>query len=311
MNVFRGGRCPVVLPQVPCCPAALCSLTQTVRRVQGAGGLSPFLALFLWMSLSSARAQDARAIMNKMDAAYQHADSYIGRANVDDSIIYNGAPIRSENVAVEIKARRPNKLFLNFSTRRGSRQVFSDGFNFTVYDPSPNRFSTVRTAPTFAALMPILQLQAEVVATYDPLYFLSHGSIPPEIGALQVSNGTYDGQPVYRVTGVVHEAARQSLSATGSIVKEPARNNNWTWWIDKKTYLLHKIEMTAAGKKMNASEVRAKTTANKIISVTVFLRHTVVSAGTTPAPADDAFVFHPPSSAQERQPRTAILNRKK
>ncbi|HZO90614.1 MAG TPA: DUF2092 domain-containing protein [Chthonomonadaceae bacterium] len=262
------------------------------------------------LSAAPAKAQNARALLQKCVAAYQSLQSYTGSANVEVSYLYNGRPIQTQAMKVEMQVKRPNKLLLNFSSPAGSRLIVSDGANFTVYLPGVRQYNRYPTAPTLEAmLLPLLFARAGVQAGLDPLYFLSKNRLPDALGSLQLkASTTYNNKPVYVVTGVTHTKKVTLRDKKGRQAVLPPSTEYWTWWINKRTFLLEKIEAQNRDIRMNVPVRQGNKIMMRQYPVVRRLRHTVLLVTANPPLADKVFAFVPPKDATERKTVQELLH---
>ena len=266
-------------------------------------------ALALFVGTGSAQAQDARSILAKMMQLYQALNSYSGQANVDTMMIaQNGQTIKHIGLSSVMKLQKPNKIFLYFQTPVGSRNIYCDGVNFSVYDSTPNQFLTVPAPSDTVGLLKMLLARADVAAGLDPLFFLTQKNLPKELSSLKVkASATYNGHPVYIITGTTN-ATPVVFKSGNTTTTVPT--SYWTWWIDRTSSLLYKIETMTPNivKPVSFGSGASRTVKN--VKGTLVLRHTVSELKPDANIAPSEFVFKAPKSATRKQSAQDLLNNK-
>ncbi len=229
---------------------------------------------------------DGREVLEKSFSTYLRMTSYYGRANTDSLLLdSNGHAIHEIGTSVEIKYKRPNKLFLHFMTPVGSRIVWSNAADLGVYDPGTNKYSIARTAPNLAAMLPLLFRRASITASFDPLYALSRNGLPSQLTHIELKSlSTYNGHPVYVVTGEL----------TGG------KTIHWTWCIDRNSLLLYKIEQVSTPFEQEYAYKQGGQVKHGHRMVRVKLRTVVAEARPNTPIEDAAFDYKVPAGATER-----------
>jgi outer membrane lipoprotein-sorting protein len=265
--------------------------------------------VLLLSGLGTAKAQDGRTILLKTLKMYQSFQSYQGQANVDTLMIdENGTTIKHIGSSTVMKLQRPNKIYIFFQTPIGSRSIYSDGANFSVYDPTPNRYLTVPTARDMDGLLQLLLARADVAAGLDPLYFLTEKNLPKELSDVKVKTSTtYNGHPVYIITG--------TTNATPVVIKSGKTTTTiptsyWTWWIDRTSSLLYKVETTTPHIIKPVSFGSGTSRVVKNIKGTLVLRHTVSELKPDANLQPNEFVFVQPKTAVRKVTAQDILTNK-
>jgi hypothetical protein len=245
--------------------------------------------------------QDGIALLSKVMSAYQKLSSYAGEANVDTILLGpKGEIIKQVGSSSVMKYVKPNKLRLNFSTSAGTRTIWSDGTTLWVYDGMPNLYTVGPSAPTLTAMLPLLLVRADVAAGMDPLFFLSQNTMPTELINVKLKGtGVFNGHQVYIVTGVTNIKPKVIRMLDGRQLTVPT--SYWTWWIDRRTFLLHKIETaTPHVTKQLMVKVGNREVPRTIVG-TMLLRHTVSSSKPNTPLAPNEFVFRAPPSSMEKK----------
>lgn len=263
----------------------------------------------LFAGIGTAQAQDARAIMLKTLQMYQSLSSYSGQANVDTMMLsQSGQTIKHIGSSAVMKLQRPNKIYLYFQTPIGSRKIYSDGANFSVFDATPNQYLTIPAPSDMPGLLKMLLAKADVAAGLDPLYFLTQKNLPKELSNLKVKGATtYNGHPVYIITGTTN-ATPVVVKTAKTITTIPT--SYWTWWIDRTSSLLYKIETRTPNivKPVSFGSGAARTVKN--VQGTLLLLHTVSELKPDANVAASEFAFTPPRGSTRKQSAQDILNNK-
>ncbi len=259
-----------------------------------------FAVLALLSGIRTAQAQDGRAILLKTLKMYQSLTSYSGEANVDTLMVDDkGQTVKHIGSSSVMKFQRPNKIYIFFQTPIGSRRIYSDGANFSVYDPTPNQYLTQPTAPDTDGLLKMLLAKADVAAGLDPLFFLTEKALPKELVDVKVkASTTYNGHPVYIITGTTNVVP--IVTKTGNTVTT-IPTSHWSWWIDRTSALLYKIETVTPNIVKPVSFGTGPARVVKYIKGTLILRHTVSELKPDANVQPKEFVFD--------RPKTAILKR--
>ncbi len=253
--------------------------------------------------------QSGTAILLKTIQSYQSLNSYVGQANVDTLMLNTtGQTVKHIGSSSVMKLQRPNKLSLFFQTPIGSRRIYSDGKDFTVYDATPNQYMSVPTAGNVTGLLKLLLTNADVAAGLDPLFFLSQTALPRELTGIKLKGpGTYNGHPVYIVTGVTNATPVVVKNAKGTMT---IPTSYWTWWIDRSSYLLYKVETMTPNivKPVSFGSGASRTVQN--IKGTLVLRHTITELKPDADIPAEEFVFKPLPNTTRRQTTQEVLNKK-
>lgn len=280
-------------------------------RTRFGAGRPLVLALLLTLTAlfvggGSAQAQDGKAILLKMVKMYQAFNSYSGQANVDTMMLDpQGRTIKHIGSSSVMKFQRPNKIYLYFQTPIGSRSIYCDGKTFNVYDASVNQYLSVPAPGDTPGLLNILLARGDVAAGLDPLYFLTQGVLPKALSNVKVAGTTmYNGHPVYIVTG--------TTNATAVVVKQGNTTTTippsyWTWWIDRNSSLLYKVETKTPNIIKPISFGTGPKRQIKNVKGTLFLRHTVSDLKPDANLRPDEFVFTVPKGAQQKRTAADVL----
>ena len=259
------------------------------------------------------QAQDGKAVLQKMVKAYQTLDSYDGSATVDVKVIgnqgaYKGKNLQSQSLYAILKFKKPNRLMLEMKAPSGSRSVFCDGKDFYVYDTLNNQYTRDPAPANTRELGLMLLRRAGIVAALDPLFFLTETTLPRELSSLKMA-GTQkvNGHDTIKVTGVTQVAKLVRTLPDGRKVTLPAASRSWTWWIDKQTYLLHRVEGRDANFKVGIPLRQGKKVVLQPITATNISRHNVASATPNGASDEKVFVFQKPAKATEKKALGELL----
>ena len=265
------------------------------------------LTLFaLLLGTQKAQAQDGRTVLMKTAQTYQQFTSYSGQANVDTMMMdAKGVAIKHIGSSSVMKLVKPNKIYIFFQTPIGSRSIYSDGTNFSVYDATPNQYLTIPAPTTLNGLLKTLLTRADVAAQLDPLYFLTQAALPKDLSNLKIKTSTtYNGHPVYVVTG--------TTNATPIVVKKGNTTTTiptsyWTWWIDRSNSLLYKIETSTPNIVKPVSFGTGVTREVRNIKGTLLVRHTVTDLKPDANINQQEFVFAQPKTATRKQTIQDVL----
>jgi len=267
------------------------------------------IALFAGIGAVQAQETDGRALLLKTLALYQKFNSYSGQANVDTIMVdATGQTIKHIGSSSVMKLQRPNKIYIFFQTPIGSRSIYSDGANFSVYDPTPNQYLTVPTAPNTDGLLQLLLTRADVAAGLDPLYFLTQKTLPKELVDVKVkASTTFNGHPVYVITGTTN--VKPVVMKSGNTITT-IPTSYWTWWIDRTSSLLYKVETRTPNiiKPVSFGNGAARTVKN--VKGTLVMRHTVTEVKPDANLKPDEFVFIKPKTATPKMTAQELLNKK-
>jgi outer membrane lipoprotein-sorting protein len=265
------------------------------------------LILLTFMGLLSgirtAQAQDGRSILLKTLHFYQSFHSYLGQSNVDTLMIdTSGQVVRHVGSSSIMKMQRPNKIYLFLQNSTGSRRVYSDGAHFSVYEATPNQYITVPMTGKDRELLTLLREQGKVITGFDALFFLTETSLPKELNSLRLKgSATFNGHPVYVVTGTTTAAPTAGKRGT------PGATSNWTWWIDRKSYLLYKVETVTPNIVKQVSFGSGVQQVMKDVKGTMIMRYTVSAIKPDAGIAPSDFVFTPPKTAMRKRTVEEVL----
>jgi len=260
--------------------------------------------------IRAAQAEDGRAILLKAIRLYHTFHSYKGQANVDTLMIgTDGKVIKHVGSSSTMKFQRPNKISLFIQNPAGSRAVYGDGSNFSVFEASTNQYSTVPMSGKEPEMITLLRKQAGVVAGLDTLFLLTETSLPKTLTNLQYKGtSTCNGHPVFVVTGTT--SATPELSGGGK-TSMPGAATEWTWWIDRQSYLLYKVENKTSNVVKPVSFGSGNNAVVKDVKGTVIMRYIVseIKPDANITPSD--FAFTPPKSAIQKRTIQEILGGQK
>lgn len=253
------------------------------------------------------QAQDANAVMQKMIATYQTLSSYEGQANALESM-QTPSNIKVNSLASNVKMfySKPNRLALQFSTRQGGLEVYSDGAQFTAFSAATRTYFTEPTAPNLKEMLKLIN-RAAIAAALDPLYFMSVGKIPSNVTNLKMlPSAKINDRPCFVVSAKSTNQIRdpKNPKVTRTTV------SYWTWWIDKQTNTLNRIETKIPGvKKIMIREVNKKRV-QQPVTVTVIVRQTITNVKLNGNISDSNFKFTVPPDAIKAKTTDEILSGK-
>lgn len=254
----------------------------------------------------TAQAQDGRAILLKAMHFYHSFHSYMGQANLDTLMLaQNGQTVKHIGSSTALEFQRPNKIYIFLQNPLGSRAIYGDGTHFSVYEATPDQYLTVPMTGKQQDLLTLLRVHGNVVAGFDTLFFLMQTSLPNTLTHIQLQGpSSYNGHPVYVVTGMTNATPAGSKSGAAT----PA--SYWTWWIDRSSYLLYKVETKTPNVVKPVSFGAGQQTVIKNIKGTVVMRYTVSGIKPDANLAASDFVFTPPKTAMRRRTVQEVLHGK-
>jgi outer membrane lipoprotein-sorting protein len=253
----------------------------------------------LLMGSRMAQAQDGRSILLKTLHYYHSLHSYSGRANVD-TLMYSesGQTVKHIGSSSILEMQRPNKLYIFLQSPDGSRSIYSDGTTFNVYETSPDQYITVPLKGKQIDFLHLLRVHSNVVASFDSLYFLLQASLPQELTDIRLKGpSTCNGHPVYVVTGTT------TVTRNGKALL-PAY---WTWWIDRRSSLLYRVETTTPNIVQEVVLGTEQKPVLKNVKGTLLVRYTVTELKPDVNLASSDFVFTPPKTASRRRTIQELL----
>jgi outer membrane lipoprotein-sorting protein len=259
----------------------------------------------LFSAFQPAQAQDGRAILLKTMHFYQSLQSYAGRANVD-TLMYgqNGQTIKHIGSATYMKMQRPNKIYIFLQNPNGSRTIYGDGTNFSVYEGTPNQYLTLPMNDKRKSLLQWLQVNAQVVAGFDALFFLLKPNLPGDLTNIKLKGtSNYNGHAVYIVTGTLNNAPTAVKGNSGG------QASYWTWWIDRNSSLLYKVESTTPNVVKPVSFGTGLQATVKDVKGTIVVRYTVSEIKPDANLSASDFAFTPPRSATRKLTIDEVLKK--
>ncbi len=262
------------------------SSAQYHNRIWGATAILTAVLLNLCVA-GQAHAQqlsDPKQILQKCFATYGSMQSYEGKSSVDSVLMSaaTGKVLKQTGTTALMRFRRPNRLRLDYTAPVGSRTVWSNATEIGVFDSLISKYWTVPAQPTMETMLPVLYKQASTAACFDPLYGISKAAIPSRLTAFQLKPpALLNGHPVYIVTATL----------PGKSVSQ------WTWWIDRKSLLLYKLEQQTPGLTQKYRVIQDGIETIKTRPVTLTLRCVFTAITPNAAVSDDLFDFKPPAGA--------------
>jgi len=263
-------------------------------------------AATLLCGIGAAKAEDGRAILLKAIHLYQTFHSYKGQANVDTLLVgTDGKVVKHVGSSSTMKFQRPNKIYLLIQNPAGSRVIYGDGANFSVLEANIDQYTTVPMAGKEPQMLNLLHTQGGVVAGFDTLFLLTENGLPKTLSNIQYKGtSTCNGHPVFVVTGTT--SATPDLSGGGK-TSMPGATTEWTWWIDRQSYLLYKVENKTSNVVKPVSFGSGNNAVVKDVKGTVIMRYIVseIKPDANIAPSD--FAFTPPRTAIRKRTIQEIL----
>lgn len=260
-----------------------------------------YTALLLTLSLcmggsQAARAQDGHTILTKALQMYQGLHSYVGWANVDTMMVGpDGKTIKSVSASSVMKLQQPDNIYLFLQNVNGSRSIYSDGTNFSVYDATPDQYFTIPMVGKEKNMLHLLTAEGEVGDALDPLYFLTRKSLPKELTNVQFKGASsFNGHPVYVVSGVTNATPIVKKNGATTII---IPTTYWTWWIDQSNSFLYKIEAKTPNVTKSVSFGSGKKRVVRDVKGTLFVRHIVSEIKPDTNLLPSVFAFKAPATA--------------
>lgn len=276
-------------------------------------GAAALMVISILLSADTAQAQDARAILQKVARAYKDLTSYEGAATVDLKIIGNegdsrGKTLQTQSLYALLKFKKPNKITLEMTAPTGSRSIYSDGKDFYVYDALNRQYLRDATPATSKELLSLLLRRAGIQTALDPLYFLTDGSLPSELGQMKVTGSKkLNGRDTIILTGVTRAPRKTEKMPNGQTVVRPATTRVWTWWVDKQDHLLRRVEVRTDSLQARYPVQQGKKVVLRQIAVYHLSRHTVAEAKPNSNINDAVFTFNKPANASEKKTLQDLL----
>ncbi len=284
--------------------------TRNVRSMH----LALLLALLVLVAKPpAAQAQeDGRAILLKAIQFYHTFHSYIGQANVD-TLMYSpkGEVIKHVGSTTMLKLQRPDKIYVYLVNPGGSRMIYGDGTNFSVYEVSPDQYTMVpmRGKKTDASLVRMLRVYGSIVGGFDTLFFLMQTNLPKELTDIRLKEpSTFNGHPVYVITGTTNATP---VVARGGKTVTTTPTAYWTWWIDRNSSLLYKVESRTPNVIRPVAIESPKpggATVIKNMKGTLVVRYTVSELKPDAHIAPSDFIFAPPKTAMRKRTVEEVLS---
>ncbi|MCW3053766.1 MAG: putative periplasmic protein [Chthonomonadales bacterium] len=267
-------------------------------------------AATLLSGIRTAQAEDGKAILLKAIHLYHTFHSYKGQANVDTLLVgTDGKVVKHVGSSSTMKFQRPNKISLFIQNPAGSRAVYGDGANFSVFEAGTNQYSTVPMSGKEPEMITLLRTQGGVVAGFDALFLLTETGLPKNLSSIQYKGtSTCNGHPVFVVTGTT--SATPELSGGGK-TSMPGATTMWTWWIDRQSYLLYKVENKTSNVVKPVSFGSGINAVVKDVKGTVIMRYIVSELKPDANLAPSEFAFTPPASALRKRTLQEILGGQK
>ena len=289
----------------------------------------PFLIALTVAAAPRAQGQDARAALQKVLETYQKLNSYDGKASAELTVVSNGKTQQTLSaISTQLRVRRPNLLTLNVSTAKGSHDIYCDGRKFIVYDGLHNAYSSAPAVATLSDMVVPLAQRGGIRGEADPLYFLTAKTLPSTLTDLKfLPPGSVNGIAVNIITGTTRAVLRSSTAGKVNPASSPNKTTSkagakaagpkpnvetlyWKWYIDKKTNLLHKIEMHSDPKMVTVRSKQNGKMVERTMPVRYELRHVIVDAQANPTLSDTVFTFRPPTGATLMKETSELLGDK-
>jgi len=192
-----------------------------------------FLAAAVLLLPTGAYAQDAMAVVRKMEAAYAGMKSYSQKMSATGKVVI-GTVARMSGMTSELRISRPNQLFIVVSNPGvGTIAAFTDGKQQTVFHSLARVYTQTAASPTLKDFVADLKTHS-VVAILDPLYFLiGEKTDKYATGFKQLKPEKINNYDCDVVVDALKPGTPLNTGKSGTI----------TFWVEQKTGLLRKLEM--------------------------------------------------------------------
>jgi hypothetical protein len=165
---------------------------------------------------------------------------------------------------VDLKVQRPNRMRVEVSADRGTKEMFYDGTTFTVYQPTVGYYASFAAPPTIAGLVDVLEQRYGVDLPLADLFRL--GTDEAQLAAIQ--RATMVGWSMVKSTMCAHYAFHQA-------------DVDWELWVQEGPQPLpRKLVITTTAEQAEPQHVA------------------VLSWNLVPRIDASAFTFTPPPHAQ-------------
>jgi len=257
------------------------------------------LALVLvGMAVAGARAEDGKALMGKVYAAYAGLRSYT--QTVSGSVVERiGGQTRGvAGQTAEVHYEKPNRLYVTVtSPQTGTVAAFSNGREMTVYRSRYDTYMKFPAPPTAAEFVKSLG-KFGVVAQLDALDFLAGNTADSFVSS-------YSSPTTAKVNGVVCYVVTGTLKPMRS-----ARSARITYWVDQRSHLIRKLQLEKNGVPTPVRVVRTvkgkQVASVRVILVDNSVTETIQEMQPNPSLSDAAFSYRIPPSATQQDPAKAL-----
>jgi outer membrane lipoprotein-sorting protein len=251
------------------------------------------------LSAQAATAQNGIPALKKVQAAYLGLNSY--SQTVSTTLISRVANRQAvAGQTSELRYQKPNRIYISVSSpESGSVVTYNNGKEMLVYRGKLNAYQKASAKPTVKAY--VAALRAYGIGTMlDPLAFLTGDPVQSALtSAAMKGSAVLEGAKCDVVAGTIAPAlAGKAKTATA------------TFWIDKATNLLRKVEIVTKGVPATARMrvmVKGKPVVkSQPIQIDTTITMNIRNVKVNPPLNDASFTFQPPANAILQDPAKAL-----
>ncbi len=253
------------------------------------------LAGLLVQGAQAAQAEDGTALLKKIQAAYTGLKSYSQKASSTVTLKL-GTQRQVEGQLTELRYQQPNKVFMSISSPRvGTVVSFNNGREMLVYHSNINSYQKRPGHQTVKSYVMALR-EFNIATMLDPLAFLTGDPVQAVVSAAVLKGGEM-------LNGI---ACNVIVGQLKSSLIGSAKSGTVTFWADKSTNLLRKIQIENRG---IPATVPVKAVVNKkpVVNVRKFavdqtFSITIQEMHVNPPMTDASFNYALPKGAIEQNP---------
>ncbi len=227
-------------------------------------------------------------VLRQCQTMYAALHSYSETANVT---VHSPSGVVQQRI--QLRVMKPNYLFISVTAEGGTREVCSNGKQFTVYAPSVNRYTMTQTAPTLPGVLKLLAAHAQMGTILNGLYFVAGGTLPHGVSNLRLVRTEQVKRHEFATVTAVILAGKSKLHAKSVDV-------NWTWFINTATHEILRTDALSSPFTIIMpilSKSKGKMVGHSV-KMHVEVHSTVVKAALNPSLLPSAFVIHMKPGAQ-------------
>ncbi len=240
---------------------------------------------------------DPNVALTNMVQSYKEPQTFYAQSEATIVITSGGKQKQSRQQIIVRSRRAPDSVTLHVrDTESGTQEVYADGKYLVTYAGTSNEYKRRNASGDMLALC--RQIDKYAYQVMSPLTFLQSSGVPEGMSDLKYEGlKTVDRKEVHIVSGRLSpsyiKAAAKSIFNAANLEPAPSA---FRVWLDKSTYVVHKIGLTLAWKGTQAAGEEAMALKNPAISILEVVRAVVPNSKM----ADDSFKFTVPVGARER-----------